>query len=561
MKNIYLKFGVCLLAAISLMACKKENELTFSPNDSTVYVNVGEKTTLSVNSYGVKSSTPYPVSNVEWSVDDTYYASVDNNGVLTGLKDGATRACGKFDGGKVVYIDVVVSSLNIQYLEPLLKGTFNSVADYEATMSNRVLTRGVDSKFAVYKNTSDIFADKYQIYFFNQFNGGVISCLENGDAVEVARTKFLPDRYNVIGDNSFADNKNNKVETRADEFGYGMFYNFGDFNNRMSEVYAQYAADAVSYIDSITKQSNFTPEKLKLKLPFVITADLSKIILYKQNALNAISAGTNFGSTEAAISLNSELILDLYLQSARKWGLEEWCWKLNKEPEEAGLRKGHVQSEYTDIAWFRVEELDELAIAAFGEQTEFGNLEAVVRMYGKLYMDVASKSNISSHVKSINAIYDKAKSKFSPSASKPQYTQECWDVVSAKRDAAEYALNSTMYSYTEMQNFVQDVKLGTTKEASLTIELFSGEMPYNETGSVSYYKDVPTKTKTQSMFKDFENYFKPLYKESDYTAANWKRITSKYDETAEFIKKSTSIDATNNAVSEAKVYLSNIPKK
>lgn len=543
MKNIYIKLGVCLLAAITLIACKKENELAFSPNSSVVSVNVGETTTLSVNSYGVKSSTPYPVSNVEWSVDDKFVASVDNNGLLTGLKDGVTRACGKFDGGKVVYIDVLVNSLNNQYLEPMLQGTFNEVSDYEAVLSARQFTRGVDSKYAVYKGTSDEYLDKFQIYFFNQFNGGVITCFENGDAVEIAKTKFLPDRYNVISENSFADNKNNKVETRADEFGYGVFYNFGDFSGKMSDVYAQYAADANSYLDSVANQENYTQEKLALKLPFVITADQTQVASYKQNAVNAISAGTNFGLAETAIASNSELISELYLQSAREWAIKEWCWVLHSTAKgdvmNGGLRKGHVQEEYYEVAWDRILDLDEQFENELAGLTSFAEIDLRAQTYGGTYMNIASTTNVKSNESKINSNFKTIQSKH-----KKEYNENCWNEMTALKDDVIEQMKTTIYSYSEMQTLVD--RCSSNK--------------YDTKIDESYYKDVPTIALIDANVAELDKAWS-AYNESDYTKANWKLMVSTYESTLELLKNSVSKTESAEALAAAKQFFFNMPKK
>lgn len=543
MKNIYIKLGVCLLAAITLIACKKENELAFSPNSSVVSVNVGETTTLSVNSYGVKSSTPYPVSNVEWSVDDKFVASVDNNGLLTGLKDGVTRACGKFDGGKVVYIDVLVNSLNNQYLEPMLQGTFKEVAEYENTLAARLLTRSVDSKYAVYKDSSEGYLDKFQIYFFNQFNGGVITCFENGDAVEIAKTKFLPDRYNVIGDNSFADNKNNKAETRADEFGYGVFYNFGDFSGKMSDVYAQYAADANSYLDSVANQENYTQEKLALKLPFVITADQTQVASYKQNAVNAISAGTNFGSAEAAIASNSELISELYLQSAREWAIKEWCWVLHSTAKgdvmNGGLRKGHVQEEYYEVAWDRILDLDEQFENELAGLTSFAEIDLRAQTYGGTYMNIASTTNVKSNESKINSNFKTIQSKH-----KKEYNENCWNEMTALKDDVIEQMKTTIYSYSEMQTLVD--RCSSNK--------------YDTKIDESYYKDVPTIALIDANVADLDKAW-AMYNESDYTRANWKLMVSTYESTMELLKNSVSKKESAEALAAAKQFFFNMPKK
>lgn len=543
MKNIYIKLGVCLLAAITLIACKKENELAFSPNSSVVSVNVGETTTLSVNSYGVKSSTPYPVSNVEWSVDDKFVASVDNNGLLTGLKDGVTRACGKFDGGKVVYIDVLVNSLNNQYLEPMLQGTFKEVAEYENTLAARLLTRSVDSKYAVYKDSSEGYLDKFQIYFFNQFNGGVITCFENDDAVEIAKTKFLPDRYNVISENSFADNKNNKAETRADEFGYGVFYNFGDFSGKMSDVYAQYAADANSYLDSVANQENYTQEKLALKLPFVITADQTQVASYKQNAVNAISAGTNFGSAEAAIASNSELISELYLQSAREWAIKEWCWVLHSTAKgdvmNGGLRKGHVQEEYYEVAWDRILDLDEQFENELAGLTSFAEIDLRAQTYGGTYMNIASTTNVKSNESKINSNFKTIQSKH-----KKEYNENCWNEMTALKDDVIEQMKTTIYSYSEMQTLVD--RCSSNK--------------YDTKIDESYYKDVPTIALIDANVADLDKAW-AMYNESDYTRANWKLMVSTYESTMELLKNSVSKKESAEALAAAKQFFFNMPKK
>ncbi len=546
MKNIYIKLGVCLLAAITLIACKKENELAFSPNSSVVSVNVGETTTLSVNSYGVKSSTPYPVSGVEWSVDDKYVASVDNSGVLTGLKVGVTRACGKFDGGKVVYIDILVNSLNNQYLEPMLQGTFKEVADYENTLAARQLTRSVDSKYAVYKGTSEGYLDKFQIYFFNQFNGGVITCFDNGEAVETAKTKFLPDRYDVTGENSFADNKNNKAETRADEFGTGVFYNFGDFSGKMSDVYAQYAADAKTYIETVASKEAYTQEALGLFLPFELSVDQSKVDGYKSDVYKVIDGGTNFSSSEQAISDGSDAITGLYLEAARKWAKEEWCWKfhLKKQgaPEDAGLSEGHDESKYSSVAWDYVLELDELLDIELSKCVSFKDIDVIARQYGKKYYDIAASKNFETFSKNINSQFSTIQKSY-----KKYYNETCWAQMEALKALAIDELDAT-YSYDKMNKITDSCKANKWNKDS------------SEFAADSYYYDVPSIDNISNYKKEMNDALS-LYKESDYTAANWKKINNIYNDAVDGVDKSVSKTLSRALVDKAKVDMFNIPKK
>lgn len=542
MKNIYIKLGVCLLAAISLIACKKENELAFSPNSSTVSVYVGEKTTLSVNSYGVKSSDPYKVNNVEWSVDDNYVASIDNEGVLTGLKCGVARACGKFDGGKVVYIDVLVQSVNNQYIEPMLKGSYSDVADYEKVLNTRKFRRGVADKYAVYRGVEEGNIDLFQIYFFNQFNGGVITVLANEEDVNAVKSGFLPDRYNVTGENSFADNENNEAITVSGEFGSGVFYNFGEFNSKLSEVYAQYAADAKEYLESVANKESYTKEALGLLLPFELSADQTEVDGYKNDACNVIDGGTDFTNSENAVFGATDAITDLYLASARTWAKEKWCWVLHSiakgDVMNGGLRKGHVQEEYYEVAWDRILDLDEQLDRELGKLFSFSEIDSLAQSFGIKYTEIASVSNVTSFEKQVNSNFTTIQSKH-----KKDFNDNCWNQMIDLRDGAIEYMKS-IYSYNEMQSLV--------KKCS------SGE--YDKEGGDSYYKDVPTKSVIEANVADLDKAW-AMYNESDYTRANWKLMVSTYESTMELLKNSVSKKESTEALAEAQKFFFDMPKK
>lgn len=558
MKNINIKLGVCLLAALSLLACKKENELSFSPNYSNpneTKVEVGKTIQVSVNSYGVKSSTPYPVQNVNWTVANDYYASIDNNGVVTGKKVGVTSVCGTFDGGKVVYVTIVVFSSNNQYVEPLLGGSDFSVTEYETTLTdaNRFKTRGVDGKYAVFQDTCSKYKDKFQIYFFNQFNGGVISTFADKNVVEEVRTKFLPDRYNVTGENTFADILGNKAVTRSDEYGDGVFYNFGSTD--LKDVYAQYSTDATTYINGVADKNNYTPEKLGLTLPFVIEADQTSVDTYKNKALQAISGSTKFSVVEQEITDDANAITKLYLDGAAKWALEEWCWKVHIKTKGAvmdgGLNYGHDQSQYPEVSWNRVLELDELAEIEFGEKKAFKDIDVAAQSYGKKYFDVAGvadttkfcTSEKSTGIRNQFASIQKNLQK----SGKETYNEKCWTMMTTLCSLAQASVKAT-YSYEVMNKIATSCKYSKwdAKDKSFA--------------SDSYYYDVPTKANIEDYQAELKKAY-DSYDKSKYTSANWQKLENIYLDAVAALDESVSKTGSRDILDVAKQAMYAIPVK
>ncbi|MCQ2351225.1 MAG: Ig-like domain-containing protein [Paludibacteraceae bacterium] len=524
MKNIYIKSVICLLAGLSLLACKKENELSFSPNTNKQEIKVGEQYQLKVNSFGVKDDTPYAVNSVEWSIANTFVATIDANGVVTGKKVGTTVACGKFGDGKVVYADIVVVSANNQYSEPLRNSNYMAVLTYEQTLTKnetdiRDTVRTVKNKYMIYRQSKEGRADQLVLYFFKPVNYSIV-ILKSGE-FENVYNKFLPDRYTLESEGKFVDKDGKPILAVSETYDAGVYYDMASVDS-IADLLGRYKADASAYMNAVADNGSYTPEALGLKLPFNITATGDTISMI--SALNeaaqtylADPAHLSFAGCEDAVDLAAANITDLYMQIARKWGLETWCWTFHTKPINGGLSDGHIEENYTEVAWARVLDLDALAVASFDAAKTFKELDIAVQQSGIQYYDIATLKDVNKWVKSTEDAYTSAEKK-----QQANYSVWCWAEISSLKSQAINTMLNVDYSYNRLNELQKATKVA------------------DFTKSTSYYADVPTLAKVEEYITALDILL-AAYDMDDYTEANWQLMLKIYDDTKSGLNASVSI--------------------
>lgn len=532
MKSNIFRLGICLTAALALMACTK-NDPSYSPNTNNLSVKVGETAQIKVESYNAKSATGTDVKNVTWSMEDAFYATIDNEGNVTGRKVGLTSAIGQLSNGGTVIVDILVTSDHNEIEEPLYTAT--NILDAQAyEVGNRLVRSGSD--YAVFGVTGEEEAayNPYKIYFFGEGQGAISTII--ADKFEALKGGFLADRYDGGAEIYTAPG----VTLNANQSPYGpaFFYNV----TPSDALLTTYKTNAKADIETVADADNYTPAKLKTQLPFDLSdVDQNKVNQFKNTAFGVIdNAGEkSYGTLEAAIDNAITGISDLYMNEARKWALEVWCWpaKAHTTPVVGGLRAGHVKENYSTTAWARVLELDELATAQFEEDETYTALDNDAITYGSRYFDVATLNNIAKFKSNIEEAFTKR-----VADSKSKYTDDCWATAVSIKDDAIDRIENKMYSNSGMTAL---------KDSAIVADM---------TAPKSIYNDVTTKAMTTELLQRLDE-IKSNYKEADYTHANWDRIIGKYNEAKAAIEGTCSYVAGGVICDDAKAFFENVPKK
>lgn len=533
MKSNIVKLLVLSSAVLALFSCKKENELSFSPNPQYATVKVGGQTQIKVESFGVKSDQGYDVTGASWSVANTFYATVDASGVVTGRKVGTTSVIASFDNGKTVQCELTVYSDNNDYVEPEFNLTSVSEIVKAETALGKVATR-TGGDYAIFRNedagTKGV--NPFTFYFLGDVKGSVSVIGES--AFDHVTSAFLADRYDG-GPESFTS-PSASVLANNNPYGPAVIYNSSDVNALVNAYKTASKAD----IETVANAENYTPAKLGTQLPFDLSGvDATAVNAAKSSALTLLNnANVNsFSELETEVDKDYSTIFNLYLAAGRSWALNTWCYTVHSAPYIGGLRGGHDESKYSATAWSRVLELDELAQDAFNSDVTFKALDNDAIYYGSKYADVATLKNMESAKSKINTEFGKLET-----ANKSKYTDGCWATVVDLKDRAIKDIDEKMYSYSEIN--------------ALATSIAKSDM----TSEASYFHDVTTKEQTTASVARLDAIFSN-YKESDYTAANWNRMTNKYSETKQLIEESCHVSVVNAEITEAKAYFETIAKK
>lgn len=530
MKSNIFRLGLCLTAVLALVACTKKDGPSYSPSTDDLIIKVGETAKVKVESYNAKSATGTDVSGVTWSVENAFYATVDNEGNVTGRKVGLTSVIGQLSNGGTVMVEVLVTSDHNEIDEPLYTATdLKEAQTYE--VGNRLVRSGDD--YAVFRVTSaeELAYNPYKIYLFG--DKGAISTIV-ADKFDALKGGFLPDRYD--GGTEVYTAPDVTLNANQSPYGPAFFYNVTPTEALLSG----YKANAKADIEYAADVNNYTPEKLGTKLPFDFSGvDQNKVNALKNTAYGVIDNANekSFGTLEAATDVALTGIEALYMNEARRWALEVWCWTIHNKPVIGGLSQGHDQSKYPVTSWDRVLELDELAMAQFAADETYAALDRDAVTYGNRYSDVAAKSDVSKFVSDVNNAFVGLET-----SNRSKYTDDCWATAVSIKDDAIDRIENKMYSYLGMTSL---------RDSSKVADMSAPK---------SLYHDVTTKAMTSELIARLDE-IKANYKEADYTIANWKKITAKYDEAKTSIEGTCSYTAGNAICDDAKAYFDSIDKK
>jgi len=511
MKSLYIKLGVCTLIALSLITCKKENELAFSPNVKNDTIVVGQSVQLAINSYGVKSSTPYSVSGVSWSVLDPFVAVINNDGVLTGKKVGETKACAKFDDGKVCYVDVVVKTKNHQYTEPARENDQELVRIYEASVRDSL--RGGDD-YLVYKNNSDEEAS-YVIYLFGPDKLESVVCFYP-NKIEGIRTGFLSDRYQMVNKYKFVTRGGLPILVDEEEYGPTVYYNI---NSDLQEIFNNYKADIPADLEKAINPQTYNPDSLRLALKFDLTlsaAQASEASTIKSTGESMLSKANTFPTCETAADYVITGIKNLYLSNAKEWSKYNWCYSPHIQGKyTGGLRGGLDQTKYCALAWAKVSDVNDAYLDALKDADSFQQVDALTITYGNSFYDIATIANQNTEIKKAKATYDKVAEK--QSTSKAKYSNHCFAEISRMYTIAVDSLQNKIIK-------------------PATLKSFSNELTKTDIATDGYYSVVADLNSVADYVENLNGVFS-LYrdKKSEYTASNFLKIEDKYNQTLKYM--------------------------
>ncbi len=505
--------------------------MAYSPNQQGVVIKVGEQAQLKVESYNAKSATGTDVSGVTWSIENSFYATIDNEGNVTGRKVGLTNAIGQFSNGGTVMVEVTVTSDHNEIEEPLY--TASTLKEAQANEVGNRLVRSGDDYAVFFVNVNEEAAyNPYKIYLFGEGKGAISTIV--ADKFDALKGGFLADRYD--GGSEIYTAPGVTLNANQNPYGPAFFYNVTPTDALLSS----YKANAKADIEYAADINNYTQEKLGTKLPFDFSGvDQNKVNTLKKTAYDVIDNANekNFGTLEAATDVALTGLEALYMNEARRWALEVWCWTIHSKPVIGGLSQGHDQSKYPVTSWDRVLELDELAIAQFAADETYVALDRDAVTYGNRYSDVAAKSDVSKFVSDVNNAFVGLET-----SNRSKYTDDCWATAVSIKDDAIDRIENKMYSYLGMTSL---------RDSSKVADMAAPK---------SLYHDVTTKAMTSELIARLDE-IKANYKEADYTIANWKKINAEYDEAKTAIEGTCSYTAGNAICDDAKAYFDSMPKK
>ena len=179
------RFTVFCLLAISAVACQKQSTpLTIEPSSVVLY------------SDGTRQLAANPAEGVTYASNDEFYASVDENGLVTGNKVGETEIVASSSNGTVTIPVTVVSQYSLYPdLTSLINSPLSSMTD--------MLGAGYQT------STSETGETVYTYLDYNEYTAAILVCFDGGSCSKVFTmistsymskfTSYLIERYAVAG--------------------------------------------------------------------------------------------------------------------------------------------------------------------------------------------------------------------------------------------------------------------------------------------------------------------------------------------------------------------------
>ena len=416
MKSNILKLGVCLLAALAMFSCKKQETSAYSSDPTYMALTVGEQGKVNVMCYGVKSSEGTEVSGVTWSCSNKYVADVDANGVVTAKKVGTAEVTGSFQNGKLVTCSVAVLGTSYLFIEPYIGVSMSEAMTSEEQDQDSIVRKG-ENYFVSFDKSGN---SKYSDYKFYSY--GAKSCafadVQGQAAHEELMGKFLPERFDAVN-GFFMDNMNRRVYAPTTPFEYVAIYTPNDNAVTIEEAILAYRESCYAYLTVCSSPAAYSKEALDL------VNDITYEAVDKTAVNNIVNAGKQTVATskiikdiEEVLSNDRAALETEFVKAARVSGLNI-C--------HSNLSAPYDVNNFYSAAWTEIQKLDLAASEAFNAAQTIKQVDAAITNNKALYSTIVSKSVVDLYKNDLTKAYQKY--------NESDYTAENWATLTGYYNA------------------------------------------------------------------------------------------------------------------------------
>lgn len=421
MKTNFLKYAVCFISVLSLVACKKDGDLTFSTDPLSVDKYVNQEWTVTAQSFGVTSAKGDTLDNATWSSSDEFIVVVDAEGNAVAKHVGEAKIYAAFENGMVLYSNAFIHGRSNIINEPQVgeELTVASVTTFEKDNGKKVVRGGGDDNYVVFTENNAEYKDNtdYSVYVFGDVQGALVN-IKTAQLFREYNGIFLPERY-IEEEGLFVKRATDDLAVQALGEGNSLV-NVGLYTTKgatdKEAVIATYRAVSQAYLDQLTDTASYNKEALGLTYDVILDVDGTPLYdgtaaeAIKTNGAAIVASSTSIAQIEDSLQSYKAQLELIYLAGAQK-GAVLVC--------HAQLKSPYAVENYYPAAWDYIAELDQTANAAFLVTTSFKELDEAINLENGKYKRVVTKEKADTEV-------DKFDASFAKTYTEDKYSPENW---------------------------------------------------------------------------------------------------------------------------------------
>lgn len=411
MNSNILKIGVCLLAALAMFSCKKQETSAYSTNPLSTTLYMGDQKEINVESFSVKSSTGTEVSGVTWSSADTYIADVDaSSGLVTANKVGKTVVTGLFQNGKSVFCEVVVAGRSNIFSEPDITLSMNEAVEAEQRLG-KVILRQSDNYFVAYDESAKENGADYSFYSYGSKICAFVN-LSSAKSFEELNKVYLPERYDAK-DGYYVNAYNIRAIPSASPIEYLSIVTFDDNATSSDEAVAAYRNSCNDFIDKAASASSYSQSALGLNNDITYeTVDQDAVKTIVTDAKQLVSTSSSMQAIELGLQI-AAVQLEVEFVKASKVSALNICHN--------NLSAEYKEENFYEASWNAIAELDAETNASLVDAKTIKAVDIVITNSKAKYTTITSKATIELYKNDLTKAYGKYDSS--------DYTPENWTVL------------------------------------------------------------------------------------------------------------------------------------
>jgi hypothetical protein len=435
MKTNFLKYAVCFISVLGLVACNKDGGMSFSTDPLKVDKYVGQDWTVTAKSFGVTSADGDTLENVMWSSSNDFIVEVDSMGKALAKHVGEAKIYAAFENGMVLYSNASIHGRSNLILEPQITDglSVDSIIAAEISGGKKIVRGGADAGYVVFLEENQAYKANtdYTVYVFGEERYALVN-IKTDQAFREYNEIFLPERYN---------NENGKFVKRTIDniavqtLGAGeSLVNVGMYsdmaNADKSKIDAAYREVSRDYLVQLTDTSVYKKDALGLRYDVIFaksgtllydTVAVNKVLKEGTAVINSLNSIVEIEDTLPTFKSKFELV---FVQGAQKCGVDICHSKLKAD---------YKEEMYYPAGWNYIAELDVTAEAAFSVTTTFAELDAAIHKEQAKYSKVVTKEKADAEV----VKFDES---FVSKYQKEMYSDENWNEVMRIHDETVQAI-------------------------------------------------------------------------------------------------------------------------